>query len=272
MTEKFGKPIHIFRLEKNSVKNVESLWRFSLIHKEKSFKLDDVFDFMLKDIKLKRDVKTKAMIRALLSSFHKKGAVGKLTEQAYRGKPQVYYFKSNDWTYGRFKTTIGQKRKLVGGKKVTKDAPIQKKDDAGSRLTLEHARQFDDMDLAFIGYSIRTEMDILQKQNDMLTDNMAKLETDFKELEKRSADKSVYMIKIQDLEEKIKKLKVDHSKELSEKDNQITRLNDRLTTANEEIKRFEKSEYYKNANKKGFSVGELAFPNGRPKHLQKEKV
>jgi hypothetical protein len=260
MIDNFGKKITFQRLGDDTIKKLTSIWKYSQKQKKESFTIEDVVTFMAKSIRMRKTKKNICRVRTLLDNLAKKDAIGKLTENANKHNPQVYFFKSNDWRYTKQEIQIG---------KVFAPAPVVKKK---KRLTVADALNLNDMDLGFIGYTIRTELDILNRQRDTFEAENKNLKARVTYLEKQT-NTAPYEVKIGDLKMQIEKMKGDHRKEIrAEQDDkknlnakilQLNRDVDDLTLSNSKLNKALDREKEKNS---GFTVGELNTGK-RPPHL-----
>jgi uncharacterized protein YukE len=220
----------------------------------------------------------------------RKGSVDTSIDHPHIGNPQVYIIKSNNFDIPEDVTVMSQRRKSKKKRliekpkeetqseqvKTTEQVTAQAEETVKTenKYSLENVLNFNEMDLAFIGYTIRTEMDILQKQTGFFAHENQKLREEISRLKEETTTKP-YMVKIQDLEYQMEVLKRNHQSELRSKDIDIERLNQKLTDLNknldslrQQLTKAERSLDKAQAGRRGFSVGELAFPNEKPEHLK----
>jgi uncharacterized coiled-coil protein SlyX len=191
------------------------------------------------------------------------------TAKHYRtvGKPQEYKVVNSNLNIIKPPTLLDKFKKKADAKKIVKPEEVETK-----MLTLADVERIGEMDLAFIGYTIRTEMDIvlrkLKHSEELRTKVSEHYEKTKKELE---------LTKIKMGDDLRKAVKMVESLKVGNADLRTTigSLNKTVQARNTTIKNMQseldglRKRFGETTNEKGFKLGEVAkFTNGRPSHLK----
>lgn len=260
MTEKFGKKIEFIRIGVENKALLNHFYYFAVQNtKDLAFDSDMFAEYVAENHSThatglrKRDF-NKQKIGRFITLLRKRGAIASTLKRAFKGSPQVYLIKSNTFV-------IPDGNIPINGIKPKR------------KLTLDDVDRFDGYDLAFIGYSLRKELDILNEYNNTL-------EAQNKKLKKEAGEN-----KLQPYINKIEAMQREHRSELKGKDDIIkdlqtanARLNKNVTDKNrhidaqdKHIDRITKSLEMATSKDNTFKVGEVAKitkRHHRPAHLK----
>lgn len=128
-------------------------------------------------------------------------------------------------------------------------------------LTLEDAKNMDEMDVAFIGYAFRTETEILQKKYELLSATNA-------ELEKTKKNHTLVVLGYIKDAEKLQRENNNLKDNNMEKEKIIQNLNAKIKGQNLLIDRYKGEISTEQGERTTVKLGEIArFPKGKPSYI-----
>lgn len=215
---------------------------------------------------------TNSRLNTMIYDFVANKKVLKRTAKHYRtkGRPQEYEVINHNLNILNIiepKTLPFHSSEKVPAKEI-----VQPKEVETEMLTLDDVERIGNMDLAFIGYTIRTEMNVTLRKLEHSEELRAKVSEHY---EKTKKDLELTKIRMEaDLLKAVKKNEV-FMRDIKELKKTIGTLNNSIKMNNTTIDNLQselnglRKRFGRTANGKGFKLGEVAkFSGDKPHHLR----